>query len=169
MDGIAVGPRLPGIAHNVDFDASSQQGAAQRIVRDPAGRWVIHGERLDDDGVIHEFVEFTADALFLCAGSPNTTKLLVRAAGRNDIPDLPDDVGAWWSTNGDLITSQVLNTPMGTFQGGPANVASYDWDHPGGPLTVIFAGLPLPFDANVMQTIGMTDPPPALAPTGGDQ
>ena len=134
------------------------QHRVDRIVRDPAGRWVVHSERLDDDGVVHEFVELTADALFLCAGSPNTTKLLVRAAGRGDVGDLPDDVGAWWSTNGDLITSQILDTPMGTFQGGPANVASFDWDHPNGPLTAIFAGLPLPFDANVMQTIGIFIP-----------
>jgi len=130
----------------------------ERIRRNGQGRWVVSTDRLDTDGVVHEHVEFTSDALFLCAGSPNTTKLLVRAGGRGDIPDLPDDVGAWWSTNGDLITTQILPTPMGAFQGGPANVASFDWDNPAGPVTLIFAGLPLPFDANVMQTIGIFIP-----------
>lgn len=130
----------------------------ERLQRGPSGEWIVSTDRLDTDGVVHEHVEFTSDALFLCAGSPNTTKLLVRSAGRGDIPDLPDDVGAWWSTNGDLITTQILSTPMGPFQGGPANMASLDWDNPRGPLTIIFAGLPLPFDANVMETIGIFIP-----------
>ncbi len=130
----------------------------ERIVRDEQGRWVVSTDRLDTDGVVHEHVELVADALFLCAGSPNTSKLLVRAAGRGDISDLPDDVGAWWSTNGDLITTQVLSSPMGAPQGGPAMMASLDWDDPGGPLTAIFAGLPLPSELNVMQTIGIFIP-----------
>ena len=130
----------------------------ERIQRNAAGNWVVSCDRLDTDGVVHEQVEFTSDALFLCAGSPNTTKLLVNSAGRGDIPDLPDDVGSWWSTNGDLITTQILSTPMGSFQGGPANMASLDWDNPGGPLTIIFAGIPLPFEANVMETIGIFIP-----------
>ncbi len=130
----------------------------EQVRRDDAGRWAVSTDRLDTDGVVHEHVELVADALFLCAGSPNTSKLLVRAAGRGDITDLPDDVGAWWSTNGDLITTQILSTPMGAYQGGPANMASFDWDHPGGPVTAIFAGLPLPSELNVMQTIGIFIP-----------
>lgn len=129
-----------------------------QLARDAAGRWVVSTDRLDTDGVVHEHVELVADAVFLCAGSPNTTKLLVRAAGRGDVTDLPDGVGGWWSTNGDLITTQILSSPMGAMQGGPANMASLDWDHPNGPLTIIFAGLPLPFEANVMETIGIFIP-----------
>ncbi len=130
----------------------------ERLHRDGEGRWVVDTDRLDTDGVVRERIEWTADAVFLCAGSPNTTKLLVRAAGRGDITDLPDDVGRWWSTNGDLITTQVLSSSMGARQGGPANMASLDWDNPAGPLTLIFAGLPIPVDANVMQTIGIFIP-----------
>lgn len=129
-----------------------------RILRHDTGRWVVEADRLDTDGNVQERIDFTSDALFLCAGSPNTTKLLVRAQGRGDITDLPDDVGAWWSTNGDQITTQILSTPMGTYQGGPANMASLDWDNPAGPLSVVFAGLPIPFEANLMQTIAIFIP-----------
>ena len=130
----------------------------ERIARDPGGRWVVSTDRLDTDGVVREHVEMTADALFLCAGSPNTTKLLVRAAGQGDIPDLPDDVGAWWSTNGDLLTTQILSTPMGAFQGGPASIGSLDWDNPDGPVTVLFAPIPLTAETNVMETVGIFIP-----------
>ena len=130
----------------------------ERIGRDPGGRWVVSTDRLDTDGVVLEHVEMTADALFLSAGSPNTTKLLVRAAGQGDIPDLPDDVGAWWSTNGDLLTTQILSSPMGAFQGGPASIGSLDWDNPDGPVTVLFAPIPLTAETNVMETVGIFIP-----------
>ena len=127
----------------------------ERLRRDAAGRWAVDVDRLDTDGVVHEHVELVADAVFLCAGSPNTTKLLVRAAARGDITDLPDDVGAWWSTNGDLITTQILSSPMGAYQGGPASIGSLDWDNPRGPVTVLFAPIPLTAETNVMETVGI--------------
>ncbi|MFM7064611.1 MAG: FAD-dependent oxidoreductase [Actinomycetes bacterium] len=129
-----------------------------RFHRDGAGRWVVDTERIDTDGNVQEYVELTTDALFLCAGSPNTTKLLVRAAALGDVPDLPEDVGAWWSTNGDLLTSQILSVPTGTYQGGPASIGSFDWDNPAGPVTVLYAPLPLEQELNFMQVIGIFIP-----------
>lgn len=130
----------------------------ERIHRDVNGRWVVSTDRLNTDGQVLEHVELVADALFMCAGSPNTTKLLVQASGSGDIPDLPDDVGAWWSTNGDLLTTQILGSPMGTLQGGPASIGSLDWDNPKGPVTVLFAPIPLPSEVNVMETVGIFIP-----------
>ena len=129
-----------------------------RIHRDAGGKWVTSADRLDTDGVVQEFVDITSDALFLCAGSPNTTKLLVRAGALGDIPDLPDDTGDWWSTNGDLLTTQVLNRQTGKLQGGPASIASYDLDHPEGPVAVLFGPIPLPFEANAMEVVGIFIP-----------
>lgn len=130
----------------------------ERVRRDSAGRWVVSTDRLNTDGEILERVEVTTDALFMCAGSPNTTKLLVQASGSGDIPNMPDDLGAWWSTNGDLLTTQILGTPMGTYQGGPASIGSLDWNNPKGPVTVLFAPIPLGFEANVMETVGIFIP-----------
>ncbi|WP_421121633.1 FAD-dependent oxidoreductase [Aquihabitans daechungensis] len=91
----------------------------ERIRRTGSGAWEVSVDKLDTTGDVLEHLTMTADALFLCAGSPNTTKLLVRAAGNGDIPDLPEDVGRWWSTNGDLLTTQFLAEPTGAVQGGP--------------------------------------------------
>ena len=129
-----------------------------RIRRRSDGKWSVSTERLNTDGVAQERSELVADALFMCAGSPNTTKLLVQAAGRGDIADLPDDVGAWWSTNGDLLTTQLLSTPMGTLQGGPASIGSLDWENPAGPVTVLFAPIPVPTEMNIMETVGIFIP-----------
>ena len=87
-----------------------------------------------------------------------TTKLLVRSAALGDIRDLPEDTGAWWSTNGDLLTTQVLTQPTGTYQGGPASIASYDLDDPKGPVAVLFGPIPLPFEANAMEVVGIFIP-----------
>ncbi len=127
----------------------------ERIRRDGSGRWEVSADRLDTDGDVLEHLTMTADALFLCAGSPNTTKLLVRAAGNGDIADLPDDVGAWWSTNGDLLTTQFLAEPTGAFQGGPASIGSLDWDNPAGPVTILFAPVPFGTETHGMETVGI--------------
>ncbi|HWJ60448.1 MAG TPA: FAD-dependent oxidoreductase [Acidimicrobiales bacterium] len=130
----------------------------ERIRRTAKGDWEVQADRLDTDGNVLEHVTMTGDALFLCAGSPNTTKLLVRAAGNGDIGDLPDDVGGWWSTNGDLLTTQFLASPTGAFQGGPASIGSLDWDNPAGPVTVLFAPVPFGSETRSMETIGMFIP-----------
>src|SRR6266568_1957053 len=56
----------------------------------------------------------------MAAGSLNTTRLLVRAAAKGKIPDMPDGLGGNWGTNADRIyTWTCLDTAFGAPQGGP--------------------------------------------------
>lgn len=128
------------------------------VARDAQGRWVLAIERLDMRGRVVERITLTTDVLFLGAGSPNTTKLLVRAAARGDIPDLPDGLGTSYSGNGDLIIANFMGENTGTLQGGPANVASLDWDNPEGPATMLFAPLPTTVEMRIMILVGMFIP-----------
>jgi cholesterol oxidase len=128
------------------------------ISRDARGRWVLAIERLDLRGRAVERITLTCDVLFMGAGSPNTTKLLVRAGARGDITGLPDELGRHFSGNGDLIVGRFLNRDTGLWQGGPANVASCDWDNPEGPATLLFAPLPQAVDMRLMMTVGMFIP-----------
>lgn len=132
----------------------------QDIARDSRGRWVLEINRINHRGSVLEKITLTTDALFLGAGSPNTSKLLVHAAGRSTISGLPDGVGTQWGTNGDLIVGRFLPKNLGGL-GGPASVASCDWDNPAGPTTVLFA--PVPFvpgqkTNNYLQTVAMYIP-----------
>lgn len=130
------------------------------IARDRRGRWVLSINRINHSGTVLERIMLTTDALFLGAGSPNTSKLLVNAAGRGTITGLPDAVGTKWGTNGDLIVGRFLPQPMGGL-GGPASVASRDWDNPEGPVTVLFAPVPIVPGGNpnnYMQTVAMYIP-----------
>ncbi|MFX0578552.1 GMC oxidoreductase [Nocardia nepalensis] len=113
------------------------------VERAADGRWVVSVERLDTSGNVLENKIITANALVLSAGSLNSTKLLVRAAAKGQIPDLPDALGQGWGTNADRI--YVWTNPTADFgaaQGGPVVYGSKNWDDPHAAYTVIQAAIP---------------------------
>lgn len=118
--------------------------------------WAVHVERTDTGGVVQEVKIITTRALILAAGSANTTRLLVRAAGRGRIADLPDGVGAGWGSNGDQIYTWTDPTEsFGAPQGGPVIYSSKDWTDPAGATTVIQASLPpLPGNDRTTMLVG---------------
>ncbi|MBB5916229.1 cholesterol oxidase [Nocardia transvalensis] len=113
------------------------------IARDPDGRWTVHVDRIDTGGTVLENKILTTDTLVLAAGSLNTTRLLVRAAAKGAIPDLPDGLGGGWGTNADRIyTWTCLDAELGAAQGGPVVFGSLNWDDPARAATVIQASIP---------------------------
>jgi cholesterol oxidase len=126
------------------------------IERAPDGRWVVRVDRIDTNGVVLENKVITTGTLVLSAGSLNTTRLLVRAAAKGAIPDLPDELGKGWGTNADRI--YVWRDPtagFGSAQGGPVVYGSKNWDDPRSAFTVIQASLPpLPMDAGSTMMVG---------------
>ncbi|WP_083420069.1 GMC oxidoreductase [Pseudofrankia sp. BMG5.36] len=105
-------------------------------------KWVLSVDRIDTAGVVQEHKNITASAVFLNAGSPGTTRLLVKAKGKNLIPNLPDAVGTQWGNNGDRIYTWIgMNDDPGTTQGGPAAVGGTD-PFSAIPLRIIHAGAP---------------------------
>ncbi|MBW0101850.1 GMC oxidoreductase [Pseudonocardia sp. KRD291] len=127
------------------------------IERDPAGRWVVHVERITTDGDVVERIRITTDALFLGAGSAGTSRLLVKARAKDLVPDLPEGVGANWGNNGDRIFSWTpVGDSPGALQGGPACVGVRDWDNPAGPITIVNGGVPFPTDVGTTSVIGFS-------------
>lgn len=110
------------------------------------GRWQVFVDRIATDGTVLEKKVITTKALVMGAGTMGTTRLLMRAAAKSQIPDLPDGLGSGWGSNGDRIyvwTSLADN--FGTPQGGPVIYGSKEWDDPTLANTVIQASLgPLP-------------------------
>jgi cholesterol oxidase len=124
------------------------------LTMDAQKRWVLHVDRINTDGVVQEQKRIIAGAVFLNAGSPGTTRLLVKARAKSLVPDLPDAVGTQWGNNGDRIFAWVqMNGDPGRPQGGPACVGGRV---PGSPIpyTIIHAGSPmLPPDGSRMMTV----------------
>lgn len=126
------------------------------IERASDGRWIVHVNRTDTAGSVLENKILTTNALVLAAGSLNTTRLLVRAAAKGQIPDLPDELGRGWGTNADRIYVWTAPTEeFGLAQGGPVVYGSLNWDDPDGAHTVIQASIPpLSVDAHSTMMVG---------------
>ncbi|OLT38398.1 cholesterol oxidase [Actinomadura sp. CNU-125] len=151
--------------HSIDVTYLAAAEATRRVetaplhvVRDLSmdgqKRWVLEVDRIDTGGVVQEHKRIIADAVFLNAGSPGTTRLMVKAKAKNLVPDLPDAVGTKWGNNGDRIYAWVqMDGDPGRPQGGPACVGGRVADSPI-PYTIIHAGSPmLPPDGTKMMTV----------------
>ncbi|MFC9898133.1 GMC oxidoreductase [Nocardia sp. NPDC127579] len=150
--------------HSVDVTYLAQAEATGRVTvetlhqvtdleRAPDGRWVVRVDRIDTTGAVLEHRILTAGALILAAGSVNTTRLLVRAAAKGQIPDLPDGVGQGWGTNADRI--YLWSDPSAEFgaaQGGPVVYGSLNWADPHSAHTLIQASIP-PMGADAHSTM----------------
>lgn len=121
----------------------------------PDGRWRIMVDRIGTDGTVLETKVLTAKALVMAAGQANTTRLLMRAAGADGIPDLPDGLGENWGSNGDQIYSWTsVVDEFGAPQGGPVVYGSMEWDDPLTANTVIQASLPPVPDLRTTMLVG---------------
>jgi cholesterol oxidase len=123
------------------------------ISMDLRKRWVLQVDRIDTSGVVQEKKVIIADAVFLNAGSPGTTRLLVKARAKGLVPNLPDAIGTQWGNNGDRIYEWVqMNGDPGTQQGGPACVGGRDLQS-SIPLTIIHAGSPVALPGGVKSMV----------------
>jgi cholesterol oxidase len=135
------------------------QVATLHVVRDIAldanKHWVLTVDRIDTGGTVQERKRITADAVFLNAGSPGTTRLLVKSRAKGLVPDLPDAIGTQWGNNGDRIYAWIgMDGDIGTGQGGPACVGGRDPDSPI-PLALVQAGSPVqPEGVKAMTVVG---------------
>ncbi|WP_019929142.1 GMC oxidoreductase [Nocardia sp. BMG111209] len=113
------------------------------VERAADGRWTVHVDRIDTSGAVLENLILTTGTLIMAAGSLNTTRLLVRAAAKGQIPDLPDGLGGNWGTNADRIYVWTdMGEPLGSPQGGPVVYGSLNWSDPAAAATVIQASIP---------------------------
>lgn len=125
------------------------------VAQAPDGRWQVHVDRIATDGTVLEQKLITAGALVMAAGTANTTKLLMRAAAKEQIRDLPDGLGSGWGSNGDRIyTWTSFAEDFGSPQGGPVVYGSLEWDDPARANTVIQASIPPIADLRTTMLVG---------------
>lgn len=131
----------------------------KEIEHGPNGTYVVVVDQIAPDGKLIERKRMITKALFMCAGSANTTRLLMRAKAKGTLQDLPDDVGGYWGNNGDRVFARITipGTRTSAFQGGPACVAIMDVKNPKGPVSLLNGGLPFP-DLGATSIIGVAIP-----------
>ncbi|MFC4127901.1 FAD-dependent oxidoreductase [Nocardia rhizosphaerae] len=127
------GVRLDGVGYRVGYQ-----------VLDLAGRPQTTGE-------------ITTRTVVFAAGSLGTTRLLVRARARGDLPGLPETVGRYWGTAGDhvAIGAGAVHGSLG----GPAHIVATDWATT--PVTLLSFPLGVPVAGELTRNalaVGITPP-----------
>lgn len=99
----------------------------QRIVQDGA-RWRVEVDRIDTAGVVQESIHYSARRLFVCAGTMNSTGLLLRARAEDTIADLPEALGEGLGNNGQhILARRDVGVDTGMYQAGPACAMIFDY------------------------------------------
>lgn len=101
-------------------------------------RFALEVVRTDEDYRELDRITLRTRHLIMAAGSIGTTKLLVRARERGDLPELNAHVGTRWSSNANCNSFRFV--PEGNAsQGGPAGVGLVDFE---GDEPVVLESLP---------------------------
>jgi cholesterol oxidase len=163
----AVGVRNGG-KHSVDVTYLAQAEATGKatiailhnvtdVFKAADGRWEVHVDRIATDGTVQEKKILTGKALVMAAGSPNTTRLLMRAKNTGTVPGLPPALGTGWGSNGDLIADWTNPNPAEDFggtQGGPVVYGSKNWANPLLAETIVQASPPPGPDTRTTTIVG---------------
>lgn len=121
------------------------------IAPDPAGGYFVDAEEIDERGTVLSTTRFRAPTLFLCAGAIHSTRLLVEARARGDMPMLSSDVGEGWGHNGQhIFMRNDLGVSVPDNQGGPPTAVIRDWDNPIAPCTVEHGAAAFGYDCGCM-------------------
>jgi cholesterol oxidase len=106
------------------------------VLKKPSGYQVVC-ENIDESGGVVDTRRYTARHVFLAAGSLGTSRLLVRAKARGSLPDLAEQVGSGWGTNGDITTIRYGMPDDNASHGGPSGVILQDWSNADEPVTML--------------------------------
>lgn len=126
------------------------------ITKDCNDKYIVHTEEIDEVGRVLKKVTYNCDYLFLCAGSVNTSKLMVKAKEKGLLKNLNNEVGQGWGHNGSaFVLRQSLRQPVGKEQGFPPNYLSSDYNNPIAPLFIEHLAFPLGFECDCLSYFGI--------------
>ena len=113
------------------------------ISQHSSGKYTVTVENIDETGKVLQTKEITTTYLFFAAGSIGTTELLVKARELGALPNLNDEVGQGWGTNGNVMFIRSVNALTGSRQGGPVIKFVFDDDNTQTPASVESIFLPI--------------------------
>ncbi|TVT25782.1 GMC family oxidoreductase [Amycolatopsis rhizosphaerae] len=114
------------------------------IIRQQDGTWVLTVRQSDPDGNVLAVKQLGAKYLFLGAGSLGSTELLVRARDTGKLPELSDEVGQGWGTNGNVMLGRAnyLWDTTGALESGMPALGIDAWNDPRYPVFAEIAPVP---------------------------
>ena len=106
------------------------------IAQKSSGNYRVTVEEIDETGRVLQTKEITTTYLFLAAGSVGTTELLVKARELGNLPNLNEEVGQGWGTNGSSMFMRSVNELTGRMQGGPVIKVISDYNNAASPSSI---------------------------------
>lgn len=106
------------------------------ITQENNEKYALTVENIDETGKVLKTKRITTTYLFLAAGSIGTTELLVKARELGSLPNLNEEVGRGWGTNGNVIFTRDVNELTGKMQGGPVIKAILDHKNTASPSAI---------------------------------
>ncbi len=120
------------------------------ITQENSGKYVVSVEQIDESGNVIALKKIKTTYLFLAAGSIGTTELLVKARELGTLPNLNEDVGDGWGTNGNILFSRTVEQLTGKMQGGPVIKSILDYENIETPSIVESTFFPTGFECNCL-------------------
>ena len=115
-------------------------------------KYEVELDALDETGRVIQNKIIVCEKLFLCAGCPNTIKLLLKAKATSNLTSLNDRIGKGFGTNGKTFFRRTIPHETGSFTGWTPAEANAHYDNPHVPILI----------ENIPQPIGLILPGPDL-------
>lgn len=121
--------------------------------------YLVYVSELTPEGEVAAARTLPCDMLFIAAGSVHTSRLLVEARARGDLPNLDPSVGSQWGANGNtMFMRSELDEETGV-QGGPPVLAVLDYDNEFAPMVVEQAPFPVGSSCGCMMHLAVAGDP----------
>lgn len=118
-------------------------------------KYTVDIERISEIGTVIEQNSYTAEYVFVCAGSVGTSELLVKSRDKGNLPDLNSEVGKGFGSNGNAFAIRGnINQATGNMHSSPPTLSVLDYNNPIAPLTAMQDIFPLGIDLRLLLLVG---------------
>lgn len=120
------------------------------ITQETDGKYAVTVEQIDETGQVVHTKKIATTFLFFGAGSVGTTELLVKAREMGSLPNLNQNVGTGWGTNGNVLFTRVVDALTGKMQGAPVIKTILDYQNRATPAGIELLFFPIGIDCGCL-------------------
>ncbi len=128
--------------------------SVEKIVK-KGDKYELSIEEIDTAGNVIHTLTFTSKYVFVCAGSIGTSALMTKCRDNGSLPNLNDEVGKGWGTNGMVFSMRHnLREATGNMHSAPPTLSVLFPDNPVAPVNAMQDIFPLGIDLKTLLMVG---------------
>ncbi len=133
------------------------QHKVEEIRQLPNGKYEVNVNNLDVNGNIIKTLTFTCTHLFVTAGVIGSMNMLMKARSKNTLPNLSDQLGSGWGSNGNIMVMRTINENTGAKASTAPIIGVADLNNPIGSLLAEQAPLPLGIEIKTLMYLTIVE------------